>query len=58
MALKKELLEIIVCPRCKGALIYREELSALDCPECSLRYPVEEGIPVLIADKAKPIEGD
>jgi uncharacterized protein YbaR (Trm112 family) len=57
MALSKELLAIIVCPRCKGELVYREEIGALDCSECCLRYSVEEGIPVLIADKARPIEG-
>ncbi len=57
MALSTELLEILVCPRCKGELTYREEIKALDCPACSLRYRVEEDIPVMLVEEATPIEG-
>ncbi|MBC7189471.1 Trm112 family protein, partial [Candidatus Aerophobetes bacterium] len=47
MGLKKELLDILVCPKCKGELDYRygKEREALICRRCSLLYPVEDGIP-------------
>ena len=57
MALKAEVLELIVCPKCKGELIYKEEVPSLDCLSCELRYPVEGDIPVLIIDKALPLDG-
>lgn len=56
MSLKPELLEILVCPRCKGSLLYREAESALDCRACLLRYPIDEDIPVMIVEEAKPLE--
>lgn len=55
MSLRPELLEILVCPRCKGELDYREAESALDCAACALRYRVEDDIPVLLPEEAKPL---
>jgi uncharacterized protein YbaR (Trm112 family) len=55
MSLSKELLEILVCPKCKGALEYRESDSALDCPACRLRYPVRDDIPIMLVDEATPL---
>ena len=49
---KKELLDILVCPVDKGELIERGESSQLECKECGRKYPVKEGIPVMIADEA------
>ncbi len=46
-----ELLEIIVCPACHGELTLDE--SGLTCQECGLRYPVRDGIPVLLVDEAR-----
>ena len=46
MSVAPQLLAILVCPKCKGELAYREAESALDCPRCRLRYPVREDIPV------------
>ncbi|PLX40287.1 MAG: hypothetical protein C0609_12355 [Deltaproteobacteria bacterium] len=57
MALTKEVLELLVCPKCKGELQHKEEVPALDCESCLLRYPVEGDIPVLIIDKALLLEG-
>ena len=56
MALSPELLEILVCPQCKGDLAYREEVPALDCGACRLRYRVEEDIPVMLVEEATPLE--
>lgn len=51
----KELLAILVCPKCKGELEYREAESALICHACHLRYPVRDGIPVMLIDEAAPV---
>ncbi len=53
MELTKELMEILACPRCKGPL--READSALICDCCRLRYPVREGIPVLLVEEAEQV---
>lgn len=56
MTLPQELLEIIVCPKCKGDLDYRQEpAEVLVCPACRLAYPVEDGIPILLIDEARPL---
>lgn len=55
MSLSQDLLEILVCPKCKGALEYRERESALDCPTCRLRYPVRDEIPIMLIDEATPL---
>lgn len=49
----KELLEILACPKCKARI--REEGDRLVCtsPRCGLRYPVREGIPVMLIDEAE-----
>ncbi len=55
MSLPAQLLEILVCPRCKGTLEYREAEASLLCKRCALRYPVRDGIPVMLIDEAAPI---
>ncbi|HRY30069.1 MAG TPA: Trm112 family protein [Elusimicrobiota bacterium] len=55
MALKKELLEILACPKCKGDLEYRESENRLLCQKCKLAYAIKDGIPVMLIDEAKPI---
>ncbi|MFH1018008.1 MAG: Trm112 family protein [Pseudomonadota bacterium] len=54
--LSKELLDILVCPKCKGDLTYERESSALDCPKCRLRYRVEGDIPVMLIDEAQSLD--
>jgi uncharacterized protein len=51
MAINFELLNILVCPSCGSAL--REKENNLQCTECKNIYPVEDGIPVLLADRAQ-----
>jgi uncharacterized protein YbaR (Trm112 family) len=53
--LDPQLLEILVCPRCKGDLEYRTDPEELICPACRLRYEVRDGIPVMLVDEAKPL---
>ncbi|MDZ4675300.1 MAG: Trm112 family protein [Gemmatimonadota bacterium] len=55
MSLAPELLEILVCPRCKGDLEYREEPESLVCQACRLVYRVEDDIPVMLIDEAQPL---
>jgi uncharacterized protein YbaR (Trm112 family) len=54
MSLSQRLLDVLVCPRCKGELEYREAESVLICAACSLRYPVRDDIPIMLADEALP----
>ncbi len=53
--LEKELLDILVCPKCKGDLTYWPENQALDCVACNLRYRIEDDIPVMLINEAKAI---
>jgi hypothetical protein len=52
MTLSPQLLAILVCPKCKGPLEYKESDAALDCPACRLRYAVRDDIPVMLVDEA------
>lgn len=52
MALNKELLDILACPKCKGDLIYKEAENGLICNACKLMYPVRDDIPVMLIDEA------
>jgi uncharacterized protein YbaR (Trm112 family) len=51
-ALDPFLLEVIACPQCHGPLSAGPE--HLDCPTCSLRFPIVDGIAVLLLDEARP----
>lgn len=55
MTVPRQLLEILVCPKCRGELDYREQESALLCRQCKLRYPVRDGIPIMLIEEATPI---
>ncbi len=57
MAVRKELLEILVCPKCKGDLVLTEAGDGLVCGNCRLLYRIEEDIPVMLIDEAVPLEG-
>lgn len=51
----KDLLEILRCPVCKGVLVHERAPEALTCAACRKRYPVREGVPVLLADSASDL---
>ncbi|MCX6827519.1 MAG: Trm112 family protein [candidate division Zixibacteria bacterium] len=53
MALSRELLNIIVCPKCKGQLDYSGSKNTLCCNICRLFYRVENDIPRLLLEEAK-----
>jgi uncharacterized protein YbaR (Trm112 family) len=55
MSVSPQLLAILVCPKCKGELEYREDESVLVCHNCKLKYPVRDGIPIMLIDEATPL---
>jgi uncharacterized protein len=55
MAFDKELLEILVCPKCKGDLELTPEEDSLDCKVCKLKYLIQDDIPIMLIDQAKPL---
>lgn len=54
--LDPKLLEILVCPKCKGDLIYSQDPHTLTCENCRLVYEVRDDIPILLIDEARPLE--
>lgn len=54
----KKLLEILVCPICKGALTYDRTRSELLCRVDRLAYPVRDDIPVMLEDEARPVSDE
>ncbi|MCD6477453.1 MAG: Trm112 family protein [Candidatus Aenigmarchaeota archaeon] len=54
MALSKELLDILVCPKCKGPLKYDRKNNKLICEKCKLKFPILEGdIPDMLIEDAE-----
>jgi uncharacterized protein YbaR (Trm112 family) len=49
------LLEILVCPLCKGPLDYRKPQAELVCKACRLAYPIKDDIPVMLEDEARQL---
>ncbi|MCJ2165202.1 MULTISPECIES: Trm112 family protein [unclassified Pseudodesulfovibrio] len=54
MTLKKELLDILACPKCKGTLTFKPGEDGLECAACDLVYPVKDDIPIMLVDQAVP----
>lgn len=54
----RRLLEILVCPVCKGPLIYRKAEGELICLPDALAFPVRDGIPVMLEDEARALDAD
>ncbi len=49
----KKLLEILVCPLCKGPLHYAKAAEELLCAACRLAYPIRDQIPVMLENEAR-----
>jgi uncharacterized protein YbaR (Trm112 family) len=47
----KELLEILACPACKGDV--EQENNKIVCKKCHKKYPIIDGIPVMLIDEAE-----
>lgn len=54
MPVDKELLDILICPNCRGEVEYRPDEELIVCVgQCRYRYPVKDGIPVMLVDEAE-----
>lgn len=56
--LNKQLLNILACPLCKGVLLYRESEKELICLFDQLAYPIKDGIPLMLEDKARLVSSE
>ena len=54
MSLDPKLLQIRVCPKCRGDVEYDEKAGEVRCTTCRLAYRVEDDIPIMLTDEATP----
>ncbi len=58
MAISKELLDILACPKCKGDLVLTEQQDGLICNACRLMFPIRDDIPIMLIDEAFPLDSE
>jgi uncharacterized protein YbaR (Trm112 family) len=56
MAISKDLLEILACPKCKGDLRLNETGDGLICDRCRLLYEIRDDIPIMLIDEARKLD--
>lgn len=56
MPIKKELLDILCCPQCKGDIHLTNTGDGLSCDKCKLVYPIRDDIPVMLIDEAQRLD--
>jgi uncharacterized protein YbaR (Trm112 family) len=56
--LSKELLDILVCPACKGDLEYDRDRGRLICHACHLAFPIKDDIPIMLIEEAERLASD
>jgi len=52
MAISTELLQLLACPKCKGAVTPSDDHDSIICDACKLCFPVRDDIPVMLIDEA------
>lgn len=55
MAINRELLDILACPKCKQPVTLTNEGDGLVCTRCKLVYEIRDDIPIMLIDEAKPL---
>lgn len=50
-----KLIQILVCPVCKGPLVYKKQEQELICKPCRLAYQIKDDIPVMLEDEARKL---
>jgi uncharacterized protein YbaR (Trm112 family) len=55
MAISKDLLDILACPKCKGDIHLNQNNDGLVCESCRLVYPIKDDIPIMLIDEAIPL---
>jgi uncharacterized protein YbaR (Trm112 family) len=53
-----KLLDILVCPICKGPLLYDKPNQELISIESGLAYPIKDDIPVMLEEEARQLSAD
>ena len=53
-----KLLEILVCPLTKGPLHYDPDANELVSEQAELAFPIRDGIPIMLVDEARSLDGD
>ena len=53
VVISQDLLDVLACPKCKQKVELTEDGSALVCEADRLRYPIVDGIPVMLIDEAE-----
>ncbi len=53
--LNKKLLEILICPQCRGKVRHDEKRNGIICDTCKLLYEIKDDIPVMLVEEAKKI---
>jgi len=56
MGIDTQVLDYVVCPKCKGLLTYEVELDSLLCHKCQLKYPIAQGVPLLLEEEALSLQ--
>ena len=56
MAISQELLDILVCPKCRGELAMSLTQDSLVCETCRLAYEIRDDIPVMLIEEARPLD--
>lgn len=56
MMIDKRLLDILICPKCKGELIYDDERDILICKKDGIYFEIKNNIPVMLLEKAKKLD--
>jgi uncharacterized protein YbaR (Trm112 family) len=54
VAIKKELLDILCCPKCKGDIRLNRSGDGLICDSCNMMYVIKDDIPIMLIDEAVP----
>jgi len=56
--MQPKLLEILVCPLCKGPLVYRKAQQELVCRPCRLGFAVKDEIPIMLVEEARKLPAE
>ena len=56
MPIAKELLKLLVCPICHGELRLAADSTGVDCPKCSVRFPIRDDIAMLVIEEARRLD--
>ena len=58
MTVDPKLVEILACPICNGKVVFNQDKTAFICRADKLAFPIEDSIPVMLEDQARPATED